>query len=133
MFVVMNNLYLVFAVLVLGGCATKQSEKINITEVNGTEKVTFTGTRISKSEIPSGPKLKMKVSKNKGSSILGMLTQMNSLPQPMDIGDCKGLLSDLSGISLKFEIINSNLVVVQSDSGEFEYTFDDDSCPIDQI
>lgn len=120
----MNKLYLVVFVFILSGCATKQPEK-----VNGTEKVTITGTRISKSEIPSGPKLKMKVSKNKGSSILVMLTQMKSLPQPMDIGDCNGLLSALTDTSLKFEVVNHNLVIVQSDSGEFEYTFDDDSCP----
>jgi hypothetical protein len=67
--------------------------------------------------------------KNKESNFMDALALMQTLPQPKDIGDCRGLLKALLNMQAEFTIVNSNKVMLQRDQGIYEYSFDDESCP----
>jgi nitrous oxide reductase accessory protein NosL len=117
----------------LAACATKPAQKNEAIETETSQKITITGTRIKRSEIPPGPKLKMSLNKkNEASNFMEVVKVMQTLPQPKDIGDCKGLLSALSKNDLKLTIVDSNKVILESEHGIYEYSFDDGSCPINE-
>ena len=126
----MKKLYLVIACVLLSACTTTPEQKENKTTFTSGQKITITGTRIKRSDLPSGPKLEMGLNKkNKESNFMDALALMQTLPQPKDIGDCRGLLKALLNMQAEFTIVNSNKVMLQRDQGIYEYSFDDESCP----
>ena len=123
-----------FGILVLVsflvGCASNSSEKKEIDKVEASQKITITGTRIKKSEIPSGPKLKVGRNKqNESSELMVALSNMQILPKPKDIGDCNGLIRALLKGGFEFTIQHTNSVILKDEDGIYEYIFDDSSCP----
>jgi len=117
----------------LVGCASNSPQKEEIETVETSQKITITGTRIKKSDIPSGPKLKTGRNKeNESSDIMVALSTMQSLPKPKDIGDCKGLISALMKGEFKFKIQDANSVILKDENGVYEYIFDDSSCPTNE-
>lgn len=117
---------IVFTLLAISltACVTKPKD-----DDASSQKITVTGTRIDRSELPSGPKLAMSLNKqNESSNFMHALAGMQSLPQPEDIGDCKGLVAALSERNLLFNIVDANNVVVESEHAIYEYSFDDNSC-----
>ncbi|GAA0860416.1 hypothetical protein [Aliiglaciecola litoralis] len=124
----MRVLFILVLVTLVAACASKPK-----VDDESSQKITVTGTRIERSEIPPGPKLKMSLNKkNESSNFMQALAGMKSLPQPKDIGDCKGLLSALAGSNLEMRIVDENNVVLESEHGIYEYSFDDSSCPTNE-
>lgn len=124
----MKVLSMFLLVILASGCASKPQ-----VDDQSSQKITITGTRIERSEMPPGPKLTMRLNKQNGSSnFMQALARLQSLPQPKDIGDCKGLLSALTESNLAMRIVDKNNVVLESEHGLYQYSFDDNSCPIDE-
>lgn len=120
----------ILLLFIISGCATNKSEQVTFSGDYNSEKITITGTKISKSDLPSGPKLVFKPNKNKDSyGFFEKLSGMEKLPQPKDIGDCKGLLKALPNYQVIVKSIGKNTVLLENEYGEYEYVFDDDSCP----
>jgi hypothetical protein len=124
--------YVLFLFWFLASCASEPPTKLE-SEVQSSQKIIITGTRLKRTDVPPGPKLKMSLNKkNKNSNFMDVLAVMQTLPQPKDIGDCLGLLSALKDQDLIFTIMDSNSIILEGDQGIYEYTFDDDSCPVDE-
>jgi len=124
----------IFYVLIIGfllsACTSSPTKKGTSVKSESSQEITITGTRIKKADLPSGPKLKMGLNKEKkNSNFMDALATMQTLPQPKDIGDCNGLLNALNGAKLEFIVVNSNKVVLKRGHGIYEYVFDDGSCP----
>ena len=121
----MKLLLILTLLSIISACASKPTQ-----DKESENKITVTGTRIKRSELPPGPKLKMSINReNKSSNIMQALADMQNLPQPKDIGNCSGLISALSMSNLKLRIIDSNNAVLKTEHGIYEYSFDDESCP----
>ncbi|WP_010381455.1 hypothetical protein [Pseudoalteromonas rubra] len=126
----MKIFYVLFIGFLLSACTTSPPKKGTSVESESSQKITITGTRIKREDLPSGPKLKMGLNKeNKNSNFMEALVTMQILPQPNDIGDCNGLLNALNSAKLEFIVVNSNKVVLKREHGIYEYAFDDGSCP----
>ncbi|QYJ99426.1 hypothetical protein K0J45_09625 [Shewanella alkalitolerans] len=124
----MKVLSMFLLVILVSGCTSKPQ-----VDDQTSQKVTITGTRIERSETSPGPKLTMRLNKQNGSSnFMQALAGLQSLPQPKDIGDCKGLLSALTESNLAIRIVDKNNVVLESEHGLYQYSFDDNSCPSDE-
>lgn len=114
----------IFVLLTLvAACATEPKNE-------SSKKIAVTGTRIKQSEMVPGPKLKMSLNKkNEASDFMLALIGMQSLPQPKDIGDCNGLMLALDGGRVDLRIVDPNHVIIESEHGIYEYSFNDNSCP----
>lgn len=96
-------------------------------------KVTVTGVRVNRSELPAGPKLSARANeKTKSNNVISVFAEMQSLPEPKAVGDCKGLLITLEQYQLSKRILDKNTVVIETEHGIYTYTFDDNSCPVNE-
>jgi len=126
----MKIFYILIVGSLLSACTASPPNEKRKVETSDSQKISITGTRIKRSDLPSGPKLKMGLNKeNKNSNFMDALAIMNTLPQPKDVGNCMGLLSALESTKSEFNIVNSNKVVLKREHGIYEYEFDDGSCP----
>lgn len=129
----MKNIFILLLVSLLAACASNTSQKTSGADAQESQKIKITGKRIKKSDLPSGPKLSMKLNQqNKDANFMAALAGMESLPKPKHIGDCKGLLSALSTTNQDYEIVDANKAVLETKHGIYEYTFDDNSCPLNK-
>ncbi len=110
----MYRIMFLFVSLVLASCASGPNED---------EKVTVTGTRISKDE---AKKIKLTPVGNIGDLLR---TQLNGIPQIKDGMTCKELLKELDerGIEVK-SIKDTEVLAETSDNKQIKYMFNEGGC-----